>query len=392
MTKKDYSLLYRDYINLFNELFTLNEETDLYDLAQRVKDILLIKYKVNPPYRFTSFIESLEMYNYKARDLYFILSCLIDDKEPVYQCRILDELQTIILYDAIENFRDYIFRRGLPDKIYYYSFGNLTPLEASCIFGSVNIFYFLLNNSNLSYDELITTKCLKNAIMGRNIDIINECLRYVDFDKECIETIIQAHFHDLFEFVISRARLNFKFNPNDYIFSIFHFLNLNAVFLLHKYGYDIFPWCAKFPQTIEIINDTNFKDFHIDILLYASQSNDLEFFKYIFYNYPHHPKSISETLNNAFEKNIWDVVDFLISEDIDLNAPDFKGHLPIVAAAASSKKNYVIKLVENGANPNLHNKDFWENVTTYLDYHKDADILKRLYELGLTIVTYPFDF
>ncbi|EAX97259.1 PHO85 protein, putative [Trichomonas vaginalis G3] len=108
-------------------------------------------------------------------------------------------------------------------------------------------------------------------------------------DKECLRDIVRSHNNEMLEFVLDRNLFTCQdFDGKETIYEdIIKYQNLKAVFLLfEKERNFIVPWCAAFPQTIDILKNEKLPD-KIDfrkrnILHYASMSQNSDIFKFLF--------------------------------------------------------------------------------------------------------------
>lgn len=269
-------------------------------------------------------------------------------------------------------------------------------LSKHALYGSVNIFYFLLSALNCE----ITEKCLSYAIIGRNTDIINECLKKYSVDDRCIFNAIVSQNNQFLEYI---SRLNpsifdnLDFNGTDAEqFVKSH--NLKAIFLLfEKNNKLIFPWYAAFPQANKIIFN-HWIDINIcdskdgNLLHYASMYNNSELCYYVL----RHPCFNRELINSkednedktpihyAIENNSIEVVKLLLTYNADIELIDKNFKKPIHYSAENNCKEITEFLLTYGAKPNV--KD--ENMQTPLYYalmHNCIEIVELLVNNGANI-------
>ena len=255
------------------------------------------------------------------------------------------------MHDQIDKFKEYISQNQIKnnafisipiltksdDEILFDSYPNhifsavLSLIEACAYFGSINIFFFLLSNQKYT----ISKKCLRYAIIGRNTDIINECLKENQMDLKCLRNIVCSHNHQMLEFVLDRNLFTYKdFDGKDLesraIYEdIIKYQNLKAVFLLfEKEKNCIVPWCAAFPQTLEILKNeklpdkTDFRE--RNILHYACMSQNSDIFKFLVGSIKKIDVKYHMTaLCFAAEYNNIDAVKILISHGANVNAKHY---------------------------------------------------------------------
>ncbi|EAY04521.1 hypothetical protein TVAG_244220 [Trichomonas vaginalis G3] len=93
-------------------------------------------------------------------------------------------------------------RYGTFDKKY-------TLLELCCYHGAVDCFKFL----RTTYDSTPNKACLRFSFLGRNKEILSECLKYEKPDDECMKYAIISHNIDFVTFLMNEHKM--KINPYD---------------------------------------------------------------------------------------------------------------------------------------------------------------------------------
>ena len=318
------------------------------------------------------------------------------------------------MHDQIDCFEEYVSNHSITDLLMFCRFEfslfeRLSLLEACCYFGSVNIFFFLISNAECA----ITEKCLKASIFGGNIDIINECLKKQQIDKYCVNSSIVSHNNQFFEYILENVMFtsNFKVEStycsdddySDNIVYIDHFdfedyfdheciiesQNLNAVFLLYmKNKILIFPWCAAFPQLLDIIKKESMNNSYlvldlqflhyainygcIETVKFAFSQNEGEITEYI------HPNQL---LLYAAEKDSKEIAEFLLSHGADKDA-DSDEVTPLYVALINNSFETAEFLISNGANVNI-----WIDEETALQFALD----KNVKEIAKLIVLHGAD-
>lgn len=194
---------YEQFIEVFERLFHIKLSDPIEEVFNSIQSILISKYKLHKSDLIFSLIQAIQ-FNYRSIQSYIkiinlILSelslsgsdikIIIDDAEAfnlsidkttdgIYQISPYkffpteDDLHYIIMYDQIDKFKEYAAQQSLEDIELYSVYFRFSPIEASCYYGSVNIFNFI--RSNLKQE--ITQSCLEYSFIGGNTDIINECL------------------------------------------------------------------------------------------------------------------------------------------------------------------------------------------------------------------------
>ncbi|EAY20592.1 hypothetical protein TVAG_162870 [Trichomonas vaginalis G3] len=312
------------------------------------------------------------------------------------------------MHDQIDCFEEYVSNHSITDLLMFCRFEfslleRLSLLETCCYFGSVNIFFFLISNAECA----ITEKCLKASIFGGNIDIINECLKKQQIDKYCVNSSIVSHNNQFFEYILENVMFtsNFKVEStycsdddySDNIVYIDHFdfedyfdheciiesQNLNAVFLLYMKDKNlIFPWCAAFPQSLDIIKKESMNNSYLvldlQFLHYAINYGCIETVKFAFsQNEGKIPEYINldSLLFYAVEKNSKEIAEFLLSHGADKDTHDNFGSTPLYVALINNSFETAEILISNGENINILIYYYGE---TTLHYALDKNVKKSL--------------
>ncbi|EAY01531.1 hypothetical protein TVAG_217690 [Trichomonas vaginalis G3] len=77
-------------------------------------------------------------------------------------------------------------------------------LELCCYYGAVDCFKFL----RTKFNSKIIKKCLRFSFLGRKPDIMSECLKHQEPDKECMEYAIISHNIDFITFLVNEYGLS----------------------------------------------------------------------------------------------------------------------------------------------------------------------------------------
>ena len=205
----------------------------------------------------------------------------------------------------------------------------------------------------------ITKECFQYSFIGGNTDIINECSKYHQLDKVCLDYIVSSHNIKLLNYVFE----NDLFETTDFdIFSIINSQNLKAVILL--FGKDknsIIPWCGAFKQTSEIFKNEEFdfskKSSNQQTLLHFSSAYDnldICILSYYSSQIDINAKDIDgkTALHYAIQVKSKDIIDFLISNGADINARDNDGSTVLHYASELNSKDIIEFLISKGADIN----------------------------------------
>ncbi|EAY08764.1 ankyrin repeat protein, putative [Trichomonas vaginalis G3] len=266
--------------------------------------------------------------------------------------------------DKIDQFKEYISQHSfeyIPFKVL--GFPILSPLEACCYFGSVNIFNFIISN----YKQKITQECLKYSLIGGNTDIINESLKNNTIDKECFVCIAASHNNQFLDYIFERNLFNLDIS--DFAEIIFS-QNIKVAFLMFEKNKDsILPWCAAFPQTLEIFKneDLDFTKKSIrneTILIVAMIYNNTEICKFLIDSLKDKALDINAQDNDKFsalcyavKNNNKEIAELLISHGAKVDAADDYGEVPLNIAVQNNNQDLIELLISNKADLNACNKN-----------------------------------
>ncbi|EAX93815.1 hypothetical protein TVAG_054200 [Trichomonas vaginalis G3] len=347
----DYAKPYSDFIGAFEKLFHIKSNESVECMCDIITNVLISKYQLTKS-QLTEIILKALQYNYTSGENYIkILKNIGFDNKKLSNLTFPLEgsVEFIVMHDQIDKFKEYISQAEpkndnflkIPDLNEYGHF-NLSLIEACAYFGSVNIFFFLISNQKYAP----STKCLQYSLIGRNTDIINECLKDNKMDKDCLRDIVCSHNNEMLEFVLERNIFTYKdFDGRNSLSTaiyedIIKYQNLKAVFLLFKREKNFMvPWCAAFPQTIDILKNEKLPD-KIDfkkrnILQYACMSQNSDIFKFLFnstdkIDVNYHDIYKMTALHYAAMYNNIDALRILISHGADINAKLTQFHFILI--------------------------------------------------------------
>ncbi|EAY15976.1 ankyrin repeat protein, putative [Trichomonas vaginalis G3] len=292
------------------------------------------------------------------------------------------------MYDQIDKFKEYIIENQINDiRIDTPHFIGLSPIEACAYYGSVNIFNFLISN----FDKKISDKCTRLSFIGGNIDIINECLKFYTNYSIFLGDIISSHNDEFLDFIFQRD----LFDPNYIGYNdIIQSQNLKAVFYIFEKDKNfLIPWCAAFPQTIDILQSRNL-DLSIttsngfSLLHFAAYHNNADLCKYIISSIKEYQNINNITDNNhltplhhAAKNNCREAAGVLILNGANINEGDKYRATPLHHAVEKNNIEIIEFLISNGANINA--KDRYEKTALcYAIEHNRMKIIKFLLSNG----------
>ncbi|EAY03337.1 ankyrin repeat protein, putative [Trichomonas vaginalis G3] len=256
------------------------------------------------------------------------------------------------MHDQIDKFKKYTVENTLHHVLIKILSDYSVPLlEACCYYGSVNIFFFLISN----LDFQINQKCFQYSFIGGNTDIINECMKNYNIDRNCLNDIVSCHNNQFLEYIFDDE----IFQPQNFnITNIIMSQNLKAVYLLFKKDKNsIYPLCTAFSPTIDILNneDIDLSKAYSDYspMNYSAMYNTYEIAEFIL----SHGMKIKGTsyLFTAAQNNSIETAKVLISHGIDINGRDNIDRTALHIAAENNSKETAEFLIANGIDINARN-------------------------------------
>ncbi|EAY23422.1 hypothetical protein TVAG_070860 [Trichomonas vaginalis G3] len=399
---------YNDFIDTYERLYHLNSSESHNEILNSMIDCLVNKYNISKYLLIKSLLTAIK-FNYKSIVLYSIILNQILTKFSIPSSYVLnnfpdllnnnefvvtmkfpqwDEFDDIIMYDRIEKFKNIALERDIEKlNMTIPNFSSNSILENCAYFGSVNIFSFIIMN----YSPTITAKCLENAIISGNTDIINECLKYQTLFPCCINYAIASHNNTFLQHMLTHDLIDAK--DFDYQLVI-DSQNLKSVFLLFEKDKKlIVPWCSAFQQTYEIIKNGNLDltktvEDNKTILHFAAEFNCLETCKFLISSCKINVNTSSFTqrtpLHYAAVRNSYETSEFLLTKKANVNAKDIFGFTPLHFAARDSSKELVQLFISHGANVEIKN-DFGYDALLYSVEQNNEKIAEILINNGANI-------
>ncbi|EAY09143.1 hypothetical protein TVAG_363580 [Trichomonas vaginalis G3] len=296
-----------------------------------------------------------------------------------------------IMYNDLERFVYLIERDGFDEDqklecdLYPYSDNGYSLLELCCYHGAVDCFKLL----RTKFDSKITKTCLELSFLGRNKEIMSECLKYQEPDEECMFYAIISHSLDFVTFLINEYNLEINLNycgeyknlesflvyfdqTNDsckcFINSaIFNIPSLCEYFLSNganiedkdENGYTALQYAADYnsKEIVEvlILHGANVNEKDEDgytALHYAAINNSLETAEVLIshgVNIDEKNKYEKTALQCAARKNYKEIVEILISHGANIDEKDNEGKTALHIADSMNYKEIVEILISHGA-------------------------------------------
>ncbi|EAY19410.1 hypothetical protein TVAG_101280 [Trichomonas vaginalis G3] len=385
---------YDDFISAYDKLFHTKPNESDGEYLKLINDCIIDKYKTPKQPLIKSLFNAI-IYNYRSLPKYSKIINYFCEKFKIdpfnewhkisnYSTNIEtsfpkeDNVRYLIMYDDIEKFKDYVIQKPLEN--FYFHVGSIvfdSFIEYSAYFGSVNIFNFLRMNFQME----ITDHCLEKAIICGNTDIINECMKHNEIDANCVAAAIGSHNNTFLQYIIDHDLMKtYNINGEDIIAS----QNLKAMFMLYKYNNNsIIPWCAEFPQSIEILKNDKTLDFSkcdsskCNMLHYSALYGNADIAKLLLScpeiyhininqkdKYSNIYKDVTDILlsygakyDNSIidiiaQNDCIDVLEAFLSHGFDVNKKEKKGNYPLYYAITNSSKSIAELLISHGADVN----------------------------------------
>ncbi|EAX89791.1 hypothetical protein TVAG_366950 [Trichomonas vaginalis G3] len=271
------------------------------------------------------------------------------------------------MYDDISTFKEIAASKALDKIIISIPSFSFSVIEAAAYFGSVNIFKFLRSE----FQFKITHKCPEMSIIGGNTDIINECIKLDHFIWSKIRTAAICHNNEFLDYMLNQEKFN-PSNINSYLIKdtiISH--NLKLLLQMHKCdAATVIPWCTAIPLAYTYLKKEELDFSNVDyddkcnLFRYAVAYNQIDNCKFLL-NSVEDKQSILSSKDNtkqtalhiAAQNNYKEMVEFLISQGIEINAIDNFGKTPLHQAAYFNFKEIVNILVLHGAEINRRNNE-----------------------------------
>ncbi|EAY19870.1 hypothetical protein TVAG_129780 [Trichomonas vaginalis G3] len=129
----------------------------------------------------------------------------IDNENTIYRAIMLNDKETFITFTETDEFDK---NQKLQSSLYPNSKKEYSLLELCCYYGSVDCFKLLITK----FHSEITQTCLQLSFLGRNADIMSECLKHQKPKRECMIYAIASHNIDFVTFLMNEFNININLN------------------------------------------------------------------------------------------------------------------------------------------------------------------------------------
>ena len=358
---------YKYYINMYFSLYQLKteDEEEINSIYQQIKTELIESNK-HVPRNILRDILNILPYNNRGATAYVKLAKLISDEYQITEVKYTPIVSNYLFYKAygikldlqngftdiryenieiltentiyraimnndLERFIAFTERddfdkdQKLKSSLYPASFGEYSLIELCCYHGAVDCFKFL----RTKFNSEITFRCLSLSFLGRNPDIMSECLKYQTPTETCMEYAIISHNIDFVTFL--KNEHNFEID----LYRCAQYNNLES-FLVY------------FDQTNDIKNCFFYSaSFDISSLCeyFISRGSDIN----------ETDKDGKTALHYAARYNSKETAEFLLSHGINVDKKNYHGDTALYSAAYYNSKETAEVLIQHGANVNEKN-------------------------------------
>ncbi|EAY01617.1 ankyrin repeat protein, putative [Trichomonas vaginalis G3] len=335
-----------------------------------------------------------------------------------------DTIYSAIMDNDKERFISFIEREGFDkDKKLdsdLYPLINASLLELCCYHGAVGCFKLL----RAKFNSKITRNCLNLSFLGRNPEIMNECLKYQQPDGESMKYAIISHNIDFVTFLMNKYDLIIdlydceSYNNLDSFLvyydqmhdlnscfvksACFNIPSLCKYFLSHGANIDVKNMIGETALHIAAINnsketaellikngaDIYIKDMYCETALYYAVINNcketVELLITNGANVNNKNKNGHITLHDAALRKYKEIVELLISHGANANEKDNDGKTALHIAATNNCKEIAELLITNGIN--INEKDKYGSIALHnAAVRNNKEIAKLLISHGINI-------
>ncbi|EAY21135.1 ankyrin repeat protein, putative [Trichomonas vaginalis G3] len=124
----------------------------------------------------------------------------IHTENTIYRAIMHNDLIKFISFIETKRFNKY---KKLNSRLYPFSMHGYSLLELCCYHGAVDCFKFL----RTKFKSNITETCLELSFLGRNQEIMSECLKYQKPNKDCMIYAIISHNIDFVTFLMNEYKI-----------------------------------------------------------------------------------------------------------------------------------------------------------------------------------------
>ena len=130
----------------------------------------------------------------------------VHEENTIYRAIMEDDKKSFISFTERKGFDkdEVLYSYFYPNNTYdEYHKNSYTLLELCCYYGSIDCFKFLISE----YKSIITLKCLPFSFLSGNPEIMSECLKYQEPNRNCMEYAIISHNIDFVTFLMNEYKI-----------------------------------------------------------------------------------------------------------------------------------------------------------------------------------------
>ncbi|EAY01926.1 ankyrin repeat protein, putative [Trichomonas vaginalis G3] len=305
-------------------------------------------------------------------------------ENTIYRAIMYDNKERFIFFIESEEFDE---NKKLNSVLYPESFKSYSLLELCCYYGSIDCFKILITKN----EAKISQECLQLSFLGRNAEIMNECLKYQKPNKECMKNAIISHNIDFVTFLMNQYNININL---DYCGE---FKNLESFLVYFDQTHDFYK-CFVYSA---MFDTPSLSEFFLSLgpninakytigqtaLHIAVSKNSKKTVEFLI----SHGANINEIDNSGqtalhiAERNQNEIMtEFLISHGANINEIDNSGQTALHIAAMYNSKEAVEFLISHGANINVKNNDGYTALHYAAKYNRE-EIVELLISHGAII-------
>ncbi|EAY01633.1 hypothetical protein TVAG_292660 [Trichomonas vaginalis G3] len=280
----------------------------------------------------------------------------IHSENTIYRAIMDNDLEKFISFTERDEFDK---NQTLDSKLYPYSGKGFSLLELCCYHGAVDCFKLL----RTKFNSEITQRCLQLSFLGRNQEIMSECLKYQTPDDDCMKYAIISHNIDFVTFLMNEYKLGIDLkicgNYNNLDSFLVYFDQTNDFNKCFAYSamFSIPSLCEYFVSLGANANEKNENE--ETALHYAAKSNNKETADLLI----SHGAKINEQnefgdtpFHSAAKSNSNEIAEVLISHGANINRTNRYRQFPLINAADKNSKETAKVLISHGANINEKNE------------------------------------
>ncbi|EAX97999.1 hypothetical protein TVAG_114510 [Trichomonas vaginalis G3] len=280
----------------------------------------------------------------------------IHKEDTIYRAIMYNDLKTFIQFTERDGFNK---NQELKISLYPNSYERYSLLELCCYHGAVDCFKLL----RTKFNSEITQMCLKLSFLGRNQEIMSECLKYQKPGYVCMEYAIISHNIDFVTFLMN------EYNMEINLIYCGWYKNLESFLVYFDLTNDVnqcfvFSACFNIPSLWEYflslgVNINGKDKFGNTALHLAAIYNSKEIAELLI----SHGANINEkdkygqtALHLAAQNNSKETAELLILYGININENDAYGETAFHKAVSFNSKETAEVLISNGININEKTK------------------------------------